>query len=173
MKLIEFPNHKIHELLSWIKSEEDKQFWSGNTFQEGLNPDIFSIHLQRKDVHSYCFLGERNSLLAYGEIVIVEGEKGILCRVIIKPELRKQGIGKKFIKELSNWAFKEKSLPKIILNTFGHNVPARKCYQSLGFKEVSFRKNFRRVENKWRDLVVMEKMLHMDSKIYKFKNDKN
>lgn len=159
LKLIEFPNHKTHELLSWIKSEEDKQFWSGNTFQEGLNPDIFSIHLQRKDVHSYCFLGERNSLLAYGEIVIVEGEKGILCRVIIKPELRKQGIGKKFIKELSNWAFKEKSLHKIILNTFGHNVPARKCYQSLGFKEVSFRKNFRRVENKWRDLVVMEKMV--------------
>jgi RimJ/RimL family protein N-acetyltransferase len=144
-------------LLSWICSEEDKQLWSGNTFQNGLNADIFSIHMQRKEVYSHCYLGEKNSLIAYGEIVFTDGEKGILCRVIVNPDLRKLGIGKKFIRELSNWAFKKKSLQKIILNTFGHNHPARKCYQSLGFKEVSFKKNFRKVKNKWRDLVVMEK----------------
>ena len=157
MKLVVFPNNKIHDLLSWIRNEDDRQFWSGNTFQEGLNSDIFSTHLQREDVYSHCFLGDKQSLIAYGEIVVPDDKKGVLCRVIIKPDLRKKGIGRNFISELCNWAFKKKSLYKITLNTFGHNLPARKCYQSLGFKEVAFKKKFRRVENRWRDLVIMEK----------------
>ncbi|MDC0547482.1 GNAT family N-acetyltransferase [Opitutales bacterium] len=158
MKLEEFPNNKISELLSWIQNEEEKQFWSGNTFQNGLNPKKFAIHLLRKDITSLCFLGPQKSLIAYGEIVFPCLKKGVLCRVIIKPDSRKKGIGKTFISQLLNWAFQEKSLHTVTLNTFGHNYPARKCYQSLGFKEVALKENFRRVENQWRDLVIMEKM---------------
>lgn len=158
MKLEEFPNNKISELLSWIKSEEDKQFWSGNTFQKGLSPKTFAIHLQRLNVSSHCFLGPKKSLIAYGEIVFSGLNNGVLCRVIINPLSRKNGVGKKFIGQLLIWAFHEKSLRKITLNTFGHNHPARKCYQSVGFKEVAFKENFRRVGNRWRDLVIMEKV---------------
>ena len=157
LKLVEFPNNKIPDLLSWIRNEQDRQFWSGNTFQEGLNSDIFSIHLEREDVYSHCFLGDKKSLIAYGEIVVADYGRGILSRLIIKPDLRRNRIGRIFIGELCNWAFKEKSLDKITLNTFGHNLPARKCYRSIGFKEVAFKKNFRKVENKCRDLVIMEK----------------
>jgi RimJ/RimL family protein N-acetyltransferase len=157
LKLEEFPNNKISELLSWIQNEEEKQFWSGNTFQNGLNPKIFAIHLQRKDITSLCFLGPRKPLIAYGEIVFPSLRKGVLCRVIINPNSRKKGIGKIFISQLLDWAFQEKSLQRVTLNTFGHNHPARKCYQSLGFKEVALKEKFRRVENQWRDLVIMEK----------------
>ena len=45
----------------------------------------------------------------------------------------------------------------ITLNTFGHNKPARTCYQSLGFIEVALKKNYRKVGDCWRDLIVMEK----------------
>ena len=86
MKLVKFPKDKIPELLSWIQNDEQKHFWSGNTFQEGLNEEIFSLHLKRDDVHALCFLDKKRFLVSYGEIVLSELSKGILCRVIIKPE---------------------------------------------------------------------------------------
>jgi len=43
------------------------------------------------------------------------------------------------------------------LNTFGHNKPARKCYQSLGFIEIALKENYRKIGDCWRDLIVMEK----------------
>ena len=143
--------------MSWIQNDEQKHFWSGNTFQEGLNEEIFSLHLKRDNVYALCFLDKKKFLISYGEIVLTELSKGILCRVIIKPEKRRMGIGKIFVNHLLNWAFYEKSVHKIILNTFGHNIAARRCYQSVGFYEVALKKRFRRVGNKWRDLVVMEK----------------
>ena len=65
-------------LLSWIENEEQKQFWSGNTFKDGVNEEIFLNHLARKDVHSHCYLGETNTLIAYGEIVYSDLSKGVL-----------------------------------------------------------------------------------------------
>ena len=147
-------------LLSWIENEEQKQFWSGNTFKDGVNEEIFSNHLARKDVHSHCYLGETNTLIAYGEIVYSDLSKGVLCRVIVKPNARRAGIGKNFIQDLLNWAFHEKSLKKIILNTYGHNQPALRCYHTLGFREVALKRKFRWVGNRWCDLVVLEKNSH-------------
>ncbi len=157
MKLIKFPESKIEELLSWINNEEDKQFWSGNTFQEGLSPEVFLIHLQREDIYSFSFLGDDDSLNCYGEIVKSRENKGVLCRVIVNPAIRRRGIGKTFIREILNWSFNQKKMKRITLNTFGHNKPARTCYQSLGFIEIALKKNYRKVGNHWRDLIVMEK----------------
>lgn len=156
MKLKLFSHSKINQLLSWIINEDDQQLWSGNTFQEGLNAEILLVHLQRKDLVSFEY-SEDDILLSYGEIVLTKKCTGVLCRVIVKPERRRDGIGSNFILQIIDWAFKKKSLKKITLNTFGHNIPARKCYKTLGFKEISYKRNFRLVKNQWRDLVIMEK----------------
>ena len=157
MKLIKFPESKVKELLSWIKNEEDKQFWSGNTFQKGLTREVFLFHLQRKDLNPFAFIGDDSSLDCYGEIVNSGENKGVLCRVIVNPAIRRKGIGKTFIKEILHWSFNQKKMNLITLNTFGHNKPARTCYQSLGFIEVALKKNYRKVGDCWRDLIVMEK----------------
>ena len=47
---------------------------------------------------------------------------------------------------------------KITLNALGNNLPARKCYLSLGFRIIGVKRNYRWVSNQWRDLVVMEKL---------------
>lgn len=155
MKLKPFQKDRIVELLSWIENLEDQHLWSGNTFQAGLNEEIFSFHLKRKDLYSFSFL--ENELLSYGEIVKTKDNNGVLCRVIVNPRLRKRGIGQNFINQILNWAFKQKFLKKITLNTFGHNHTAIKCYQSLGFNQIKYRRKFRLVGNDWKDLVIMEK----------------
>ena len=167
MKLINFPPSRTHDLLSWIGGEEDQQFWSGNTFQEGLNPEVFLIHLQRKDLHSFAFINDEGLLTCYGEIVHPVGNKAVLCRVIVNPVIRRRGIGRKFIQKIINWCASQKKFKKITLNTFGHNQPARRCYRSLGFNEVVLKKKYRRVGSDWYDLVVMERNLKLkDNNFY-------
>ena len=75
----------------------------------------------------------------------------------IRAKNRKKGIGKKFTDEIVKWAFTQKFLKTIRLNTYGDNLAARKCYRSIGFKEIACKKNFRLVANKWKDLIIMEK----------------
>ena len=156
MKIVPFPFEKTNELLSWVNNYEEQQFWAGNTFQEGLNKDIFFIHLQRKDLYPFAFINS-DELLAYGEIIENNKISGILCRVIVRAKNRKKGIGKKFTDEIVKWAFTQKFLKTIRLNTYGDNLAARKCYRSIGFKEIACKKNFRLVANKWKDLIIMEK----------------
>ena len=156
MKIVPFPFEKINDLLSWVNNYEEKQFWAGNTFQEGLNKDIFLIHLKRKDLYPFAFINS-DELLAYGEIIENDKNSGILCRVIVRAKNRKKGIGKKFTGEIVKWAFTQKFLKTIRLNTYGDNLAARKCYRSIGFKEIACKKKFRLVANKWKDLIIMEK----------------
>jgi len=162
LKLINFPPSRTYDLLSWIQGEEDQQFWSGNTFQEGLNTEVFSIHLQRKDLHSFAFIDEKGLLNSYGEIVNSVGNKAVLCRVIVNPTIRRKGIGRKFVRKIVDWCVAQKKFRRITLNTFGHNKPARNCYRSLGFNEIVLKEKYRKVGPHWRDLVVMEKSLNIE-----------
>ena len=69
LKLVPFPKESTNSLLSWISNAEELQFWSGNTFKNGLNKEIFLSHLQRNDLYSFSFRDDSSSLLAYGEVV--------------------------------------------------------------------------------------------------------
>ena len=100
LKLSKFPRNKTQALLSWIRNEEEKQLWSGNTFRDELNEEVFLTHLERKDIRPFSFLGQRDELICYGEIVISPENNAVLCRVIVMPSLRRSGIGKKFIGEI-------------------------------------------------------------------------
>lgn len=157
MKLTPFPVKKSEELLSWVKTDGDRQFWSGNTFKEGLNLEIFTKHLKRKDLFSYSYLDKNHNLIAYGEMVKNNSEQAVLCRVIVKPDERRKGIGKSFVNNLTECIFTKHKLTKITLNALGNNIPARKCYSSLGYKIIAVNRNFRWVSNKWCDLIIMEK----------------
>ena len=83
-----FPRESTSTLLSWISNAEEQQLWSGNTFKNGLNEEIFLQHLQRNDLYSFSFIGDNSKLLAYGEIVQSRENQVVLCRVIVNPKER-------------------------------------------------------------------------------------
>ena len=93
MKIVPFPFEQTNELLSWVNNYEEQQFWAGNTFQEGLNKDIFFIHLKRKNLYPFAFINS-DELLAYGEIIENNKNSGILCRVIVRAKIEKKELVK-------------------------------------------------------------------------------
>ena len=145
----------MNTLVSWIRNEEDLALWSGNTFRNGFSAGKMQLHLNRTDLDSFAYLDKKKKLLCYADIVRKEKRTGILCRVIVHPDHRRQGVGKAFCKDLLHWAKHNGNYSRIHLNTFGHNKAALACYGSLGFKTVSVETKSRRVNGKLQDLVVM------------------
>ncbi len=156
LKVTSFPVGKAPTLLSWIDSERTRRLWSGNTFEKIPSPYEFLKHLSRTNLQPYAGLDEEEELVAYGELVDDGKEAGILCRVIVNPDKRRQGFGKAFCRELLRIGFGELGFNRVTLNAYHSNLPALRCYESLGFRRIAFRpkNNFREDA---RDLVIMRK----------------
>jgi len=146
---------EVNTLVSWIKTQEDLDLWSGNTFRNGFSAGKMQLHLKRTDLDSFAYLDKRKNLLCYADIARKERQTGILCRVIVRPAHRRLGLGKAFCKDLLHWAKHNGNYSRIHLNTFGHNKAALACYGALGFKTVSVEAKCRKVSGKLQDLVVM------------------
>tara|TARA_B100000959_G_scaffold236430_1_gene255244 strand:- start:32 stop:628 length:597 start_codon:yes stop_codon:yes gene_type:complete len=158
VKVEPFALSKTPTLLSWIDTERERRLWSGNTFQQTLNRQAFLSHLNRENLHPFSGLSPEGELVAYGELVGKQGGEGILCRVIVEPNLRRQGYGKAFCTELLRLAFKKFRYLHLTLNAFHFNVPAIRCYKSLGFRQVAFRPKARRFQGEDWDLVILRKV---------------
>ena len=157
VKVESFTLNRTPTLLSWIGTERELKLWSGNTFPHTLNRQIFLSHLGRENLHPFSGLSPDRELVAYGELVGKQGGEGILCRVIVEPNLRRQGYGKAFCTELLRIAFKKLRYRHLTLNAFHFNAPAIRCYKSLGFRQVAFRPKARRFRNESWDLVILRK----------------
>ncbi len=127
------------ELTSWIRNERDLFLWSGRTFEKSFDSAVFKKHLNRNDLHPFSYLDEQNRLMAYGEVVEQKRNHATLCRVIVHPRHRSRGIGRTFCKEIILWIARLGRHNLISLNTLAQNLRARKCYERLGFEEVSLR----------------------------------
>ena len=155
-----FSSQNIKDVLSWVKNEEDLIYWSGNSFKHGISIDSFVQHLERKDLLPYQIIDQSKRIQAYGEVVIQDIERATLCRIIVNPVNRRQGLGtflcKCLISEIENW----NTIEEIALNTLTSNQAAVSCYKALGFKEQGLKKKCRRIKNSWHDLLYMSTFLN-------------
>ncbi|MBT4277936.1 GNAT family N-acetyltransferase [Candidatus Falkowbacteria bacterium] len=63
----------------------------------------------------------------------IKGETGVVEDVVVYENYRGQGLGRKIMQELIKVA-KEKNIQQITLTSNPKRIPARKLYESLGFK---------------------------------------
>ena len=152
-----FTLSKVSRLLTWTDSERELKLWSGNTFKGSPTPKTFITHLNRGNLHPFAGISQYGNFVAYGELVGVKGGEGIICRVIVEPELRGQAYGRSFCSELLRIAFDELSYAHLTLNAFHFNAPAIRCYKALGFRQIAFRPKARRFKNEDWDLVILRK----------------
>jgi RimJ/RimL family protein N-acetyltransferase len=68
--------------------------------------------------------------------VDMKSKSCVICRYIIKPELRSKGYGTVALREIKRYAFDELRLNRIYLSVFDFNTAAIKCYGRAGFREV-------------------------------------
>lgn len=104
-----------------------------------LNSDYILIEDDEKII-GYALIEERES--PYREYdSFVEDHYAFIYEIVILPEYRTKGYGRKIIEEAIRWANKRK-LTSIELNVLSNNYSAKAFYESNDFKEyqIKFRK---------------------------------
>ena len=78
-----------------------------------------------------------------------------LNRVVVDPRYRQQGVGRALLEAGLGWAAAQ-GAERMLLEVEWANEPALALYRSLGFTEISFRRNYYGVD---RDALVMQRAL--------------
>ena len=95
-----------------------------------------------KDFFPLTAIDENNNVIGHLFVLIPDINYKTVVRfgfVIISPELRGTGNGKRMLELAIDYAIKNFNATKITLGVFANNPKAQHCYESLGFTPVSKR----------------------------------
>ena len=159
LKVRPFADRNLATLLSWATTERELRLWAGETFPCIPDADAFRRHQSQPKINGYQAEDRRGSFVGYAELVGSRGGDGTLCRVIIDPPRRGMGFGKAFVGLLEKEAFEGMRFKYLLLNVFTLNLPALRCYRSLGFRPLTARPRQRSYDGETWNLVVMKKKL--------------
>lgn len=84
--------------------------------------------------------GEKSQIVGYGGIAI-NGESADIHTVGVIEEFRRQGIAKRLMARLERWA-KDQGAKDFLLEMRVGNLEAQPLYESLGYREISRRKDY-------------------------------
>ena len=122
-------------ITSWIRSAEECWLWTASRVAfpielEGL-PELIGL-----DEHeSWTFVDHGEEPIAFGQLVSKPAGRVHLVRVIVAPERRNTGVGRRLAEWLVERALARR--PSVVsLNVDGGNEPAKRLYLSLGFRPV-------------------------------------
>lgn len=87
----------------------------------------------------WCY-EENDELLGYGVMSVAAGESHIL-NLTVRPESRRKGIGRKLMKNFIQLAQRHHA-ETLMLEVRPSNVSAIRLYESMGFNEISRRRNY-------------------------------
>lgn len=135
IELCRFRDGDAEEIVGWVQTAAEAQAWAGNATPYPVAPKQFSLWHAEPDVRPWT--ARRNgTLLAYGELWLDRaGDEVELARLLVHPQHRGRGIGRRFTSQLINRAIAHS--PNIFLRVLPDNEPAIRCYQAAGFARVS------------------------------------
>lgn len=122
------------EVASWIDSPEKLVMWAGTKFSYPVEAAQFADNLSKENVKAFVCKKDKG-IVGYGEIGSIDTQKGVafLCRIIIRPAERGEGIGKQLFRFLVKYCRDELQLQKVYLNVFRNNKHAVELYEKEGF----------------------------------------
>ena len=82
-----------------------------------------------------------------------------ICRVIVNPKFRGQGLGSLFCETLVKNIKSKKNIRTISLNTLATNKQAIACYQKVGFQIKAKKQSSIKVGTRYLNTVIMEKTI--------------
>ena len=113
-----------------IESEIFSSPWSEKSFSEAINKDenIYLVAKEGEKILGYCGL--------WG--MPPEGE---ICNVAVQENVRRQGVARHLLMEAEKLALKQ-GIEDFFLEVRESNISARRLYETLGYRQISIRKNY-------------------------------
>ncbi len=96
---------------------------------------LAQLEQQLNERHQSTVILEDNHVAGFANFYNVENRNiAFIGNVIIKPEKRQRGLGKKLLQMMITTGFSQLRLKEIHLSCYNNNTPALLFYNSLGFK---------------------------------------
>ncbi|MGN0602240.1 MAG: GNAT family N-acetyltransferase [Oscillospiraceae bacterium] len=130
-------------ICNWFDNEKTFDFWSGGQYTYPLTAEQFITHYAEyeQDERAWMMtaLDESGEVCGHFIFRLADYEKNSIHigHIVVSPEKRGQGLGKAMVKAALKYAVELMGMKRITLGVYEGNIPAQRCYESLGFKEFS------------------------------------
>ena len=133
--LREFRESDAREVARWPGSLDEVRRWAGSDPGWPVDVSVFGRWHADPDVGPYIILD--GAPIGYGEIWVDEPEQEVeLARIIVSPERRGRGVGRRLVGLLLERAALT-GLPDAFVRVVPENGAALGCYRGAGFSPVS------------------------------------
>jgi ribosomal protein S18 acetylase RimI-like enzyme len=123
----------IDELMTWFPDAHSLNLWSGPRFRFPFDRISFHEDCCWKEFPSYYLRDVNNDFVAFGQLGARYG-RSHLARLVTKPDMRGQGVGRQLLEEMVALARKEQNYAEVGLFVYKDNQPAYECYKAARFE---------------------------------------
>ena len=127
----------IDALMKWFPDEASVRIWGGPVFRFPFNRHSFAEDVHWGRMRSYSLRNTADDLAAFGQ-VCSRYDRIHFARLVARPDMRREGIGKRLISMLMQVTSRQYDHAEFSLFVFRDNLPAYNCYRSLGFAVVDY-----------------------------------
>ncbi len=121
--------------LSWTPEDEALRRWAGPATRCPATIESFWEDINNTDATTFAFVTREAALVGFGQVRYREQTHGHLARVIVSPEFRGQGLGRRLCLALMREASRLHPIAAYSLYVYPDNSTAIALYRSLGFVE--------------------------------------
>lgn len=130
----------IEPLMSWFPGQKEIEIWGGPEFRFPFTRASFLQDMQWSRLDAFSLQGPGEEFAAFGQLYERQGRTH-LARLVVRPELRGLGVGKRLIGLLIIEARERYGSTEFSLFVFRGNKPAYECYKSMGFELSEYPRN--------------------------------
>ena len=134
-------------ICSWVKDEKTLFQWSADRIgkfplQGNELNENYAERKADKDFFPLTAVDEKENVIGHLFVLIPDANVKTTVRigfVIVSPEIRGKGYGKKMLELVIEYSKKELNATRATLGVFANNPKAQACYETVGFKPFSKR----------------------------------
>jgi RimJ/RimL family protein N-acetyltransferase len=140
MKLEQFTEDDIDLLISWIPDRRFLIQFAGPRYSFPLSREQLQADIADMKKCLFKAIDGEGNIVGHIQLLKIDRNNGsaYVGGVLIgEKNKRGSGLGFLMVNALINKAFYELQLKTLLLNVFDFNIPAYRCYEKAGFKEVA------------------------------------
>ncbi len=119
---------------AWVGSQRECELWAGPRVPFPLQPSALAAQIEMADAVNVA-LDDEQGLAAFGQALHRGQGRAHLARVIVRPGVRRRGLGRALVEALLAHA-EAAGLTLVTLYVFSDNAAAIRLYSGLGFRRA-------------------------------------